>query len=98
MTLTIAGQPLDEADLPDLLEQAPADPPVAGGGARSTRDRCSIWAASRSRATCRPAARDQLGLAPGAPAVAADVLAAQQRLLTAIREAGHPLAKVDCRR
>ena len=42
-----------------------------------------------------PAARDQLGLAPGAPAVAADVLAAQQRLLTAIREAGHPLAKVE---
>ena len=41
------------------------------------------------------AARDQLGLAPGAPAVAADVLAAQQRLLTAIREAGHPLAKVE---
>ena len=42
-----------------------------------------------------PAARDQLGLAPGAPAVAADVLAAQQRLLTAMREAGHPLAKVE---
>jgi translocation and assembly module TamA len=42
-----------------------------------------------------PSAREQLGLAPGAPAVAADVLAAQQRLLAAIREAGHPLAKVE---
>jgi translocation and assembly module TamA len=42
-----------------------------------------------------PEARNSLGLSPGAPAIAADVLTAQQRLLTAIREAGHPLAKVD---
>ncbi len=40
-------------------------------------------------------ARAAVGLAPGAPAVASDVLAAQQRLLAAIRSAGHPLAKVD---
>ena len=42
-----------------------------------------------------PDARAKLGLAPGQPAMAADVLAAQGRLLTAIRDDGYPLAKVD---
>jgi len=40
-------------------------------------------------------ARDKLGLAAGAPAVAADVLAARDRLLNAIRDDGYPMAKVD---
>ena len=28
VTVTVAGKPLDQTDLPDLLQQAPADPPV----------------------------------------------------------------------
>ncbi|OJY70401.1 MAG: hypothetical protein BGP12_21930 [Rhodospirillales bacterium 70-18] len=36
-----------------------------------------------------------LGLAPGAPAVAADVLTGGARLLAALRDAGHALARVD---
>ena len=28
VTMTVDGRPLDDADLPDLLEQAPADPPI----------------------------------------------------------------------
>jgi translocation and assembly module TamA len=45
--------------------------------------------------TVSPAARLKLGLAPGQPAIAADVLAAQTRLLTALQEEGHAFAKVD---
>ena len=36
----------------------------------------------------------QLGLEPGQPALAAEVLAAQGRLLDALRADGYPLAKV----
>lgn len=39
--------------------------------------------------------RDSLALAPGAPAVAADVLAAGARLLTALENHGYAFAKVD---
>ena len=94
VTVTVAGKPLDQADLPDLLQQAPADPPVP---VVATFDPGPLFHLGRVtiEGDVPPAARDQLGLAPGAPAVAADVLAAQQRLLTAIREAGHPLAKVE---
>ena len=94
VTVTVAGKPLDQADLPDLLQQAPADPPVP---VVATFDPGPLFHLGRVtiEGDVPPAAREQLGLAPGAPAVAADVLAAQQRLLTAIREAGHPLAKVD---
>ena len=72
-------------DLPDLLQQAPADPPVA---VVATFDPGPLFHLGRVtiEGDVPPAAREQLGLAPGAPAVAADVLAAQQRLLTAIRE------------
>jgi translocation and assembly module TamA len=94
VTLTVDGRQLDEADLPDLLQRAPADPPVPVAanfepGPLFHLGRVSI------EGDVPPSARDQLGLTPGAPAVAADVLAAQQRLLSAIREAGHPLARVE---
>lgn len=41
-----------------------------------------------------PGARNRLGLAPGAPAVASAVLAAGQRLLAALRERGYAFARV----
>ena len=39
--------------------------------------------------------RDQLGVAPGAPAVAADILTARRRLLNALLEQGYALARVE---
>ncbi len=94
VTLTVDGRPLDEAALPDLLQRAPADPPIPvvasfEPGPLFHLGRVAI------EGDVPAATRDQLGLTPGAPAVAADVLAAQQRLLSAIREAGHPLARVE---
>ena len=92
--LTIDGHPLDDPTLPDLLDHVPADPPVV---VEATFDPGPVFHLGRVAIAgdVPPEARDQLGLAPGAPAIASDVLSAQQRLLTAIREAGHPLAKVE---
>jgi len=39
--------------------------------------------------------RERLGIAPGAPAVAAEILGGRDRLLDALREAGHALARVE---
>src|SRR5579872_2913969 len=94
ITATIAGHPLDDTNLPDVLEKAPADPPVdvavtIDPGPQFHIGRISV------EGDVPPEARDKLGLASGAPAVASAVLTAQQVLLTAIREAGHPLATVD---
>jgi translocation and assembly module TamA len=42
-----------------------------------------------------PGLADKLGLAPGQPAVASDVLAAGARLLAALRDSGYAMAKVE---
>ncbi|HEX3401333.1 MAG TPA: autotransporter assembly complex family protein [Acetobacteraceae bacterium] len=94
VTLTIDGKPLDDPQLPDLLERAPADPPVKVGASFELGPQFHLGRID-IEGDVPPEARNSLGLSPGAPAIAADVLTAQQRLLTAIREAGHPLAKVD---
>jgi len=94
ITLTIAGHPLDDANLADLLEHAPADPPVDVAATFDPGPQFHIGRITID-GDVPPDTRDKLSLAPGAPAVAADVLTAQQTLLSAIRQAGHPLAKVD---
>ncbi len=94
VTVTVDGRPLDEADLPDLLREAPANPPVPVVASFDLGPLFHVGNVT-IKGDVAPAQRVQLGLKPGAPAVAADVLAAQQRLLAAIRETGHPLAKVE---
>jgi translocation and assembly module TamA len=94
VSLTIDGHPLDQADLPDVLEHAPDKPPVAVVASFEPGPLFHLGQVA-VEGDVPEAARQSLGLAPGAPAVATDVLAAQQRLLAAIRAAGHPLAKVD---
>ncbi|MFI4913601.1 MAG: autotransporter assembly complex family protein [Steroidobacterales bacterium] len=51
--------------------------------------------AVRIEGTLPEGARASLGLAPGAPAVAAEVLEARTRLLTALQEQGYAFAQVD---
>jgi translocation and assembly module TamA len=94
ITLTIAGHPIDDSALPDLLDHAPADPPVEVVAAIDPGPQFHIGRIT-IEGDVPPEARDKLGLTPGASAVAATVLTARETLLTAIREAGHPLAAVE---
>jgi translocation and assembly module TamA len=91
--ITIAGRGLQDSNLPDLLSRAPANPPVTV--AVSTKLGPLFHVRKVEVVGALPAkARAQLGLSPGAPARAQDVLAAQARLLDALRSQGYALAKV----
>lgn len=94
VSILIEGRDLDDADLLDLLDATPAD--------RSAKIEISVDKGERYRlgkidlpADLPADMRDKLQLSPGQPAIAADVLAAGQRLATALREAGYALAQVS---
>ena len=91
--ITIAGHGLQESNLPDLLSRAPASPPVEVTVAPKLGPLFHIRKIDIEGAV--PAkVRAQLDLKSGAPARAQDVLAAQKRLLDALRGEGYALAKV----
>ncbi len=76
--ITIAGHGLQDSNLPDLLSRAPANPPVKVTVAPKLGPLFHIRKIDIEGAV--PAkVRAQLGLKPGAPARAEDVLAAQVR-------------------
>src|ERR1700735_929072 len=94
IVLTIDGRNLDDPSLPDAIDHAPDQPPAPVAvrfdlGPQFRLGHVDI------EGTVPPDARGKLGLEPGQPALAEDVLAAQGRLLAAIREDGYPLATVD---
>jgi translocation and assembly module TamA len=94
VTLRIDGRAEDDPSLPELLEAAPADPPVKVTLDFRTGPQFHLGKVAIEGAVPQ-AARDAMKLAPGDPAVAADVLAAQGRILTALRDAGYALARSD---
>jgi translocation and assembly module TamA len=92
VTLRIAGHAVDDPALPDLLDAAPADPPAKVTLDFKTGPQFHLGKVA-IEGDVPQAARDAMKLAPGDPAVATDVLAAQDRILTALRNAGYALAK-----
>jgi translocation and assembly module TamA len=91
--ITIAGRSLADATLPDLLSRAPAKPPVTVAVSAKLGPLFHLRKVEVVGAL--PAtARAQLGFKTGAPARAEDVLAAQARLLDALRNEGYALAEV----
>lgn len=93
IAITIAGHPLDDPGLPALIEAAPAQPPlpVAASfdlGPQFTLGRVAITG------QVPPDVPGRLQLSSGDPALSAPILAAQGRLLDAIKQDGYPLAKV----
>ena len=92
--ITIGGHPLDDPTLPDLIEAAPATPPEPVTVAITPGPLFHLRQLAIDGAVPPGVAGKLAPLAPGAPAVASDVLAAQSRLLDAMRSAGHPLAKL----
>ncbi len=91
--VTIAGHPLDDPALPDLLDREPAEPPVEIKVAPKTGPLFHLGQV-KVEGSVPEEARSKLDLKPGAPAVASDVLAARERLLNALRDEGYALAKV----
>jgi len=92
ITATIAGRSLDDPGLPAALEAATGpvvvDVAIAPGPVFHLR-RVEL------DGSVPPEGRAALRLESGAPAIAADVLAAGGRVLDALRKSGHALAKVD---
>ena len=90
----VGDRALDDPDLPDYLGDLPAEPPVPVTVSVQAGPLFHL----RQVAIEGPVpyqAREKLGLDEGAPAVAADVLAARARLLGALRAQGYALAKVS---
>jgi translocation and assembly module TamA len=92
--IRIEGRPLEDPALVDLLQRAPANPPAKVEVSFAPGSQFRLGTIS-VHGEVPPTATAKLDLKPGAPAVAGDVLAAQQRLLTELREEGYALAKVD---
>lgn len=93
VAITIDAVPLDNATLVDKLDSAPANPPVpvvisVDHGPRFHLGQITIIGA------LPPDFQFALGISAGQDAVAANVLAARDRLLAALREASYPLATV----
>jgi len=92
--LTITGHPIADPDLPGIISQLPAEPKAEITASFAPGNQFHLGKVN-IQGTVPSDARDKLELAAGAPAVAADVLAARDRLLNAVREDGYPLAQVD---
>ena len=93
-TIRIDGHAADDPTLPDALSAKPAG---ANAAITVSVDRGPLFHLRRVTVdgAVSDADRARLGIAPGDPAVAAKVLAAQDNLLAALRDTGHALAKVS---
>jgi translocation and assembly module TamA len=94
LAIRIDGLAADDPALPERLAALPAGRSVAVTVGVATGPLFHLGAVML-KGEVPPRARDALKLKPGDPAVASDVLAARDRVLTALQEDGHALAKVD---
>lgn len=94
VSLQVAGRGIDDPGLPAALEAATGPVPVTIDVKRGPEFKLRRVTLTGPGAD-DPVARDALGLRPGQPALAADVVAAQGRMLAALRDTGHALAKVS---
>lgn len=94
VAITINGLPLDAPDLADTLIALPHG---SSATCRITFEKGPLYHLGRIdiEGTVPAQARAALLLSPGAPAVAADVLAAGARLLTALEDEGYAFARVE---
>ena len=90
----IAGRALDDPGLYDFLARAPASPPVQVTVAVEPGPLFHLRNVEVKGDLPDPL-KSKLSLNPGAPALAADVLAARERLLGTLRDNGYALAKVN---
>ena len=93
VSLTIAGRPLDDPALPGMINAAPAAPPFQVAASFDLGPLFRLGTVTIA-GQVPPDVPGQLDLRSGQPAMAAQVLAAQGRLLDALKRDGYPLAKV----
>ena len=94
VTVTIAGHALTDVNLPSLIDRLPAKSPARVDISLAPGPLFHLGTVSINGAV-PPQAREKLDLKPGQPAVATEVLAARDRLLSALRDESYPLARVD---
>jgi translocation and assembly module TamA len=94
VVITIEGRALDDPMLPSILDQVPQGMPV---NVQVAIEEGPLYRLRRVtlEGTVPPAAQTAFRLSPGEPAIAANVLAARERLLTALQEDGYALATVS---
>ena len=90
---TVAGHTLDDPTLPATINDAPSNPPVEVAVAFELGPRFKLGSVTVSTKV-PPDVPPHLGLEPGQPAMAAQILTGQSRLLEALQSDGYPLAKV----
>lgn len=90
---TIGGHRLDDPALPAVIDEAPASPPMKVAVSFTLGPRFKLGTVTISTPVPRNM-MESLELQPGQPAMAAQILSAQGRLLEALRADGYPLAKV----
>lgn len=90
---TIAGHDLGDPTLPGLIDAAPAKPPLPVDVAFDLGPQFKLGSVNIA-SPVPPGVAGQLQLKAGQPALSADILAAQGRLETALKDDGYPLAKV----
>ena len=93
VTITIDGHPLDDTALAGALATVPEKQSVEAKVSVQTGPIYHLRHIAIEGAV-PPDARASLGIAPGQPAIASEVLAAGVRLLTAMQEDGYALAAV----
>src|SRR5437867_3327993 len=94
VTITVDGRPLDDPGLPAAIEALPKETNATVNVAVETGPLYHLRQVT-IEGEVPEEARAKLGIVPGEPAVASNVLKAQERLLTALQEDGYALATVD---
>jgi translocation and assembly module TamA len=93
VSTSIAGHTLDDPTLPALIDESPADKPLDVAVSFDLGPRFKLGKVTISTEV-PPDIPAHLGIEPGQPAMAAQILDGQSRLLEALRADGYPLAKV----
>ncbi|HEU4928248.1 MAG TPA: hypothetical protein VFU38_00330, partial [Candidatus Krumholzibacteria bacterium] len=88
IAITIDGRSLDDSSLPNRIAEASRG---AKAAIAISVELGPLYRVGKIRleGDLPDGLRDRLGIAPGAPALAAEILAARDRLLNALREEGH---------
>jgi len=94
VTITVDGQPLDDPGLPAALDALPQDKSAAVSVAVDLGPLYHLRKVSID-GEMPEGTQAKLAVRSGDPAVAAEVLKAQQSVLTSLQEEGYALAKVD---